>query len=164
LSEADQVALPILHEEATHMDLPPTYQRALAQNCFIPHQQNEQALLARLHKEMRTRIEQARKMEDIDYNNSRKLMKTLIRTLYTRRVHFLSEKLLLVHYGLVCAHLFAQNNSSEVHRDVNDRFRLTASVPFNAPRATVQADSRIPLRMEGIETYVEDCYNFFLAE
>jgi hypothetical protein len=50
--------------------------------------------------------------------------------LYTRRVHFVSGKLLWAHYGLIFTHLLVQNNSNQVRRQVGDR--LTVGVPFYA--------------------------------
>jgi hypothetical protein len=128
MNNAEQVALPAMHKEATHTVLQPIYQRALAQNYIIPHQQNRPASLARIHDEMRTAIAKAREMEDVDFDKAQTIMTAPICTLYARRVHFVSEKLLLVHYGLIFAHSFARNNTNAVHRNVRDG--LTVGAPF----------------------------------
>jgi hypothetical protein len=94
LNNAEPVASPVIHEEATHIALPPIYQRAFAQYYFVPHRENEQALLTRIHDEMRAAIQRVQDLLDDDFDKARDLMKALIRLLYTRRVYFVSAKLL----------------------------------------------------------------------
>jgi hypothetical protein len=115
-----------------------------------------------IHDEMHTAVAQAETTEDTGFDNSRTLIATLIRTPYTRRLYFLSKKLLLAHYGLIFAHLFVQNNTDSPCRKVEDR--LTVGAPLYAPRATTRSDKRIPLRMEGAEAYIPDCYAFYQSK